>query len=60
MIAQIGDIYKFEDKNYDIVAFSSPIEFDPTTYGITPAALQTACWAGAIGSNIISRKTDSK
>jgi len=46
MTAQIGDIYKFEDIKYSIVALNNPIKFDPATYGITPKAPHTACWAG--------------
>ncbi len=49
MTAQIGDRFKFEGKEYSIVAISTPLEFDPLKYGITPEAACTACWRGFWG-----------
>ena len=46
MTGQIGDKYRYSGEDYTIVAISPPIEFDPVQYGITPAAANTACWAG--------------
>lgn len=46
MTAQIGDIYKYESKEYSIVAMSAPIEFKPQDYGLNPQAACTACWDG--------------
>lgn len=46
MTAQVGDQFKFREKEYSIVAISKPFGFDPTEYGITPEAACTACWNG--------------
>ncbi len=46
MTAQIGDSIKYKDNEYSIVAISTPIEFEPKDYGITPWGTCSACWAG--------------
>lgn len=46
MTAQIGDIYKYEGKQYSIVAMSAPIGFKPQDYGLNPQSCCTACWDG--------------
>lgn len=46
MTAQIGDIYKYKEKNYTIVALSSPMLFEPQQYGLVPHSSSTACWRG--------------
>ena len=46
MTAQIGDTYKYKNKDYSIVAMSSPLIFNPNDYGLTPAGVTTACWKG--------------
>ena len=46
MTAQIGDIYKYRNQEYTIVAFSSPIWFDPQNFGLEPNMSSTACWRG--------------
>lgn len=46
MTAQVGDSFKYKQRQYNIVAISNPLEFSPQQYGITPEANCTACWAG--------------
>ena len=46
MTAQIGDIYKYQNKEYDMVALSVPIPFHPKNYGLEPHASCTACYRG--------------
>ena len=46
MTAQIGDIYRYNNMEYSIVAMSSPMIFDPRDYGLTPVWATTACWNG--------------
>lgn len=46
MTAQIGDRFTFRGNDYSIVAISTPIEFNPIQFGITPSSIFTACWAG--------------
>lgn len=46
MTAQIGDIYKYQKKEYTIVALSSAMLFDPKNFGLEPHASSTACWRG--------------
>lgn len=57
MTAQIGDIYKYKNKEYSIVAMSSPINFKPEdmdwnlSLGVQHAGMD-------IGVNIILRMID--
>lgn len=46
MTAQVGDIYKKDNKTFSIVAMTNPIPFDPRDHGINPEFRCTACWAG--------------
>ena len=46
MSAQIGDIYKYQGKEYTVVALSSSIMFDPKDFGLEPHASSSACWRG--------------
>ncbi len=46
MTAQIGDIYKYQKKDYSVVALSSPNLFDPKNYGLEPHPSSTACYRG--------------
>lgn len=46
MTVQKGDIYKYENKEYSIVAMSVPIKFRPQDYGLNPQSRCTACWKG--------------
>ncbi len=46
MTAQIGDIYKYQKKEFTIVALSSAMLFDPKNFGLEPHARSTACWRG--------------
>lgn len=46
MTAQVGDRFLYGGNEYSIVAMSRPIQFDPSDYGIKPAAFCTACWNG--------------
>ena len=46
MTAQIGDIYKYQSKEYDMVALSMPLPFHPKNYGLEPHASCTACYRG--------------
>lgn len=46
MTAQIGDIYKYENKEYNIVALSMPTKFKPEKYGLKTDPSSTACWRG--------------
>ncbi len=46
MTAQIGDRFLYGGDHYSIVAISNSIQFDPSDYGIKPAACCTACWNG--------------
>ena len=46
MTAQIGDIYKINDKRYSLVARSGNVVFDPKSYGLEPHARCTACYRG--------------
>lgn len=46
MTAQIGDIYKYQKKEFTVVALSSVLLFDPKNYGMEPHASSTACWRG--------------
>lgn len=46
MTAQIGDIYKYQKKEYTIVALSDANPFDPKDFGLEPHAISTACWRG--------------
>jgi hypothetical protein len=48
MTAQISDIYKYDKEEYDIVAMTDPIGFDPHDYGIRTDAPHTACWRGYV------------
>jgi len=46
MTAQIGDVYKYRDRQYTIVDMTNPINFHPKEYGLTPHSRCTACWNG--------------
>lgn len=46
MTAQIGDIYKYEKKEFTIVALSSAMLFDPKNFGMEPHPSSTACYRG--------------
>ena len=46
MTAQIGDIYRYQSKEYDMVALSAPIPFHPKNYGLIPHESCTACHRG--------------
>ena len=46
MTAQIGDIYKYQNKEYHLVALSSAHIFNPKKYGLEPHASSTACSRG--------------
>lgn len=46
MTAQIPDTYTYDGKEYNIVAMSSHIGFNPKDYGLEPQASSTACWRG--------------
>ena len=46
MTAQIGDIYRYQKKEYTIVALSSAILFDPKNFGLEAHTSSTACWRG--------------
>lgn len=46
MTAQIPDKYRYENKEYAIVAMTKPMEFDPKNYGLEPHSSSTACWRG--------------
>lgn len=46
MTAQIGDVYKYREKEYTIVDMTNPLNFHPKDYGLTPNNCCTACWKG--------------
>ena len=46
MTAQIENRFKFNGDDYSIVAISTPIDFKPQDYGITPLPIFNACWDG--------------
>lgn len=46
MTAQISDQYTYDGREYNLVACTSPIGFDPREYGFSPTAPHTACWRG--------------
>ena len=46
MTAQIGDTFRYKKKEYNIVALSAPIQFQPEQYGLIPEPINTACWNG--------------
>lgn len=46
MTAQIGDIYKYQKKEFTIVAMSSAMPFDPKNFGMEPHSSSTACRRG--------------
>lgn len=46
MTAQVGDIYKYENRSYTIVAMSNRPYFDPADFGLEAHASSTACYRG--------------
>lgn len=46
MTAQVGDKISNLDNRLDVWALSTPIDFSPEVFGITPGVLTTACWRG--------------
>lgn len=46
MTAQISNLFKIKDKEYDLIGSSGDINFDPRDYGLTPVAPHTANWRG--------------
>ena len=46
MTAQIGDIFKYQKKEYTVVALSNGQLFDPKNYGLEAHARCTACYRG--------------
>ncbi len=46
MTAQIGDSYLYKGGDYQIVAMSVPLKFDPRFYGFKPESVTTGCWNG--------------
>lgn len=46
MTAQISNVFKIEDKEYDLIGISSELDFDPRDFGLKPVAPHTACWRG--------------
>ena len=46
MTAQIGNHFKFQGKQYNIVQMSKELEVNFEQYGITPSPCCTACWNG--------------
>ena len=48
MTAQIGDIYKYGEKTYTIVAVSDAFPFNPKDYGLEAHPSSTACYRGYV------------
>lgn len=48
MTAQAPDTYLYNGQEYNIVAMTSPIDFNPEEFGFRPVAPTTACWRGYI------------
>lgn len=46
MTAQIEDVYKYEDKEYSLIASSKPLDFKPQKYNIIPEMISNLCWKG--------------
>lgn len=46
MTVQVGDIYKHNQIEYEIVKTSAPLVFNPQNYGIRPESVVTCCWNG--------------
>lgn len=46
MTAQIGDSYKWNKREYQIVAETAPLNFNPQEYGMDPFGFCSACWRG--------------
>lgn len=46
MTAQIGDLCKFENEEYAILAYSDENYFVPQSYGLEPHAIATCCYRG--------------
>lgn len=46
MTAQISDRFKYEGKDYSLVAITNPLKVHPSDFGIKPALMSTACWRG--------------
>ncbi len=56
MTAQIEDKYSYKGRKYNVVAMTSPIDFDPEEYGFRPVAASTACWRGYVCEYAITDK----
>lgn len=46
MTVQIGDIYRYQNKKFTIVAMSSLNIFNPRSFGLEPHTGATVCWRG--------------
>ena len=46
MTAQIGDSYKWNEREYQIVAETAPLNFNPQEYRMDPFGFCSACWRG--------------
>lgn len=46
MTAQINNIFKLDNREYDIVGLSKDIDFSPRDFGLKPVAPHTAAWKG--------------
>ena len=46
MTAQIGDIYRYEEKEYNCLKLSDDRLFSPWEHGFHPSPIDTGCWAG--------------
>ena len=48
MTAQFPDSFIYNDKEYDLVAYSAEEPFNPTQLGFNPVGACSACWRGYI------------
>ena len=48
MTAQISDTFFYNNENWDLIASSDEIKFDPRKYGLEPVSPSTACWDGFV------------
>ena len=46
MTAQMPDFYKYNGKEYSLVAISEALNFKPQDYGFEPRPISTDCWRG--------------
>lgn len=57
MTAQISDTFFYNNENWELIASTDEIKFDPRKYGLEPISPCTACWDGFVCDYEITKES---